>query len=186
MAEHLQFNTRGEFRDWLEENGTVSSGVWLLFGKPGGPVTIKAEEALEEALCYGWIDSQMQSLDEKSYIKYFCMRRKNSKWSQKNKELVQVLENRGAMTRHGREKIEEAKKNGQWDAPKTPAVTQEDIAALEKMLRGHEPASTNFQAMSPSVKKTYARGYLDAKTVEGRSRRLAWIMERLDKNLKPM
>ena len=101
MAELLAFAARGEFRSWLEENCRTSPGVWLLRGKPGGPKTLKAGEALEEALCFGWIDGQMESIDEKSYRKYFSLRREKSKWSEKNKALVKSLEERGLMTELG-------------------------------------------------------------------------------------
>jgi uncharacterized protein YdeI (YjbR/CyaY-like superfamily) len=161
-------------------------GIWLLFGKAGGPKTIKASEALEEALCFGWIDGQMQSIDDKTYVKYFSARRKNSKWSEKNKALVKMLEKQNAMTDQGRAKIEEAKKNGQWDAPKPPAVTDKEIAVLAELLKAHDPAYINFTAMSLSVKRTYTRAYLDAKTDDGRNKRLLWMIERLNKNLKPM
>lgn len=80
------------------------------------------------------------------------MRRENSKWSEKNKALAGKLEERGIMTDFGRKKIEEAKKNGQWDAPK----------------------------------KTYTRAYFDAKTDAGREKRIAWMVDRLNRNLKPM
>ncbi|MDL2273870.1 YdeI/OmpD-associated family protein [Oscillospiraceae bacterium OttesenSCG-928-G22] len=186
MPEYLQFASRGEFRNWLKANGMTSGGVWLLFGKSGGPDTITADEALEEALCFGWIDGQMRRLDNASYIKYFSMRRKGSKWSDKNKAIVAALEARGLLTDHGRAKIEEAKQNGQWDAPKSPPVTEEQVAFLADLLKEHEPAYTNFQAMPPSVKKTYARAYYDAKTDAGRKNRVLWMVERLTKNLKPM
>lgn len=186
MNEYLQFACREEFRGWLEENCLSSGGVWLLLGKPGGPKTIKASEALEEALCFGWIDSQMQSMDDKSYRKYFAIRVKNSHWSDKNKKLAETLEQRGVMTDHGRAKIQEAKKNGKWDLQKSPPITEEDMAALSAILQVYEPAYTNFLAMSPSVKKTYTRGYFDAKTEAGRAKRLSWIVDRLNKNLKPM
>jgi len=140
----------------------------------------------EEALCFGWIDGQMQSIDDKSYIKYFSMRRKNSKWSEKNKALAETLEKQGVMTDYGRAKIEEAKKNGQWDVPKPPEITEEQIASLSDLLKEHEPAYTNFIAMPVSVKKTYTRAYFDAKTDAGRNNRLSWMVERLNKNLKPM
>ena len=90
------------------------------------------------------------------------------------------------MTEFGREKIEEAKKNGQWDASKSIEITDEQIAQLSTLLEEYEPAFTNFQAMSLSVKKTYTRAYLDAKTAAGREKRIAWMVERLNKNLKPM
>lgn len=147
---------------------------------------LKASEALEEALCFGWIDGQMHSIDDKEYKKYFSMRRENSKWSEKNKALVKRLEEQGLMTDWGRIKIEEAKKNGQWDAPKSPAVTEEQIALLSGLLKAYEPAYANFQAMSLSVKKTYTRAYFDAKTDAGREKRIAWMVDRLNKNLKPM
>jgi len=186
LIEHLLFVSREEFRSWLKDNCISSGGVWLLFGKSGGPKTIKANEALEEALCFGWIDGQMQSIDDKTYIKYFSARRNNSKWSDKNKALVEKLENQGVMTDYGRTKIEEAKKNGQWDAPKAPIITEEQIGFLSDLLKKYELAYTNYQAMSPSVKKTYTRAYFDAKTDAGRDKRLSWIVERLNKNLKPM
>lgn len=112
MGEIMKFSAGADFRKWLQENCRSAAGVWLLFGKAGGPKTIKAEEALEEALCFGWIDGQMQRIDESTYKKYF--------------------------------------------------------------------------SMPMSVKKTYTRAYLDAKTDAGRGKRLAWMVDRLNKNLKPM
>lgn len=186
MSNIMEFADREAFRAWLSQNCMTSDGIWLLFGKAGGPKTIKAGEALEEALCFGWIDGQMQSIDDKSYKKYFSLRRENSKWSEKNKALVKTLEERGVMTDFGRKKIEEAKENGQWDAPKPIAVTEEQIVQLSALLEAYEPAFTNFQAMSLSVKKTYTRAYLDAKTDAGREKRIAWMVDRLGRNLKPM
>lgn len=182
----LEFADRAAFHTWLEKNSTSSDGVWLLFGKKGGPVTLSAKEALEEALCFGWIDGQMQSIDDKTYKKYFSSRRANSNWSGKNKALAAQLEQQGKMTDRGRAKIEEAKKNGQWEKPKAPPVADEQIAVLTSLLKEYEPAYTNFLTMSPSVKKTYTRAYFDAKTDAGRASRIAWIVDRLNKNLKPM
>lgn len=186
METILQFVDREAFRKWLSDHALSDEGVWLLFGKAGGPKTVKAGEALEEALCFGWIDGQMQSIDDQTYKKYFSMRREKSKWSEKNKKLVEKLEKQGIMTDFGRKKIEEAKKNGQWYAPNPMAVTEEQIAMLSELLKEYEPAFANFQAMSPSVKKTYTRAYLDAKTDAGREKRIAWMVDRLNRNLKPM
>ena len=186
MNEVMEFPDREHFRKWLEANSLSSEGVWLLFGKSGGPKTVKAGEALEEALCFGWIDGQMQSIDDQTYKKYFSLRRANCKWSEKNKKLTEALEKQGLMTDYGRLKIEEARKNGQWDAPKPQPVTEEQIGSLAAALQAFEPACTNFQAMSLSVKKTYTKAFLDPKTEEGRVKRLSWIVDRLNKNLKPM
>ena len=78
MRDIMEFTSREEFRKWLYEHCLSHAGVWLLFGKPGGPKTIKAGEALEEALCFGWIDGRMQSIDDKTYKKYFSMRREKN------------------------------------------------------------------------------------------------------------
>ena len=186
MSDIMEFAGREEFRKWLSENCLTSAGVWLLFGKAGGPKTIKAGEALEEALCFGWIDGQMQSIDAQTYKKYFSMRREKSKWSEKNKALAKSLEERGLMTDFGRKKIEEAQKNGQWYAPTPMEITEEKISCVSAVLEGYEPAFTNFQAMPLSVKKTYTRAYFDAKTDAGREKRIAWMIDRLNKNLRPM
>lgn len=186
MSGIMEFSDREEFRKWLYNHCLSNDGIWLLFGKAGGPKTIKAGEALEEALCFGWIDGRMQSIDDKTYKKYFSMRREKSKWSEKNKALVKDLEERGIMTDFGRKKIEEAKKNGQWYASKPEGITEEQIALLSSLLEGSEPACTNFKAMSLSVRKTYTRAYFDAKTDAGREKRIAWMVDRLNRNLKPM
>lgn len=186
MNDTLQFAKRTEFRKWLDENCQLSAGVWLIFGKKGGPKTLTATEALEEALCFGWIDGQMRSIDDNAYKKYFAPRREKSRWSEKNKALAADLEKRGLMTDFGREKIAEAKKDGSWDAPDLMKLTDEQVEVLSDLLKEHEPAYTNYQNMPPSVRKTYARAYYDAKTDAGREKRLAWIIERLNKNLRPM
>ncbi len=98
MTNIMEFASREAFRTWLSDNCQSSEGVWLLFGKAGGPRTVKAAEALEEALCFGWIDGQMQSIDDQTYKKYFSMRRDKSKWSEKNKALAISLEKQGLMT----------------------------------------------------------------------------------------
>ena len=91
------------------------------------------------------------------------------------------------MTDFGRAKIEEAKKNGQWDSAGKPSeITDEQIETVNSLLKQNEDAYNNFQGMSPSVKKTYTRAYFDAKTEDGRAKRLAWMIGRLEKNLKPM
>ena len=168
MENNLLFEKREDFRTWLTENATTSGGVWLIFGKTKQVKSLKAGEALEEALC-------------------FATRRKNSKWSEKNKKIVDKLEQQGLMTDLGREKIAEAKQNGQWaNATEPSAITDEQIAEVAALLKKNAEASKNFENMSPSVKKTYTRAYLDAKTEAGRTKRLAWMIDRLEKNLRPM
>lgn len=186
MSDILKFENREEFRKWLKNNCLSIEGIWLIFSKERSIKTITANEALEEALCFGWIDGQMESIDDKTYKKYFCLRRVNSNWSDKNKNLAENLEKQGLMTDFGRKKIEEAKSNGQWNIIKNNEVTEEQIVNSTDLLKDYEPAYTNFLRMSPSVKKTYTRAYLDAKTEQGREKRLLWMVDRLNKNLKPM
>lgn len=184
--EQILFETRLDFRNWLNANCTTSGGIWLVFSKNARIKTLKASEALEEALCFGWIDGQMQSIDETKYLKYFSLRRKGSKWSEKNKNLVKELEAQGLMTNFGQDKIEEAKKNGMWDAPKPEPITDNQVQMLVELLNGIEPAYTNFNSMSPSVRRNYTGLYFDAKSDDAKRRRLEKIIDRLNSNLKPM
>ncbi len=151
----MEFTNREDFRKWLYDNCLSNDRVWLIFGKMGGQKTIKASEALEEAFCFEWVDGQMQSIDDKTYKKYFSMRREKSKWFEKNKTLAKSLEERGIMTDFGRKKSDEAKKNGQWYAPKTPTITEEQITFLSSLLKAYETAYINFETMPLSIKKTY-------------------------------
>jgi uncharacterized protein YdeI (YjbR/CyaY-like superfamily) len=182
----LQFTSRADFRAWLQENAETSEGVWLVFGKTKAVVTLSANDALEEALCFGWIDGQMQSIDNTKYHKYFAKRRLKSIWSDKNKKTVEVLREKGIMTELGEKAVETAKKNGTWDAPKGNPITDDDIKAFTELLVGLSPAYENFIKMSPSVQRTYTGRYLSFKTDEARQRDFDKIVDRLNNNLKPM
>lgn len=158
-----------------------------MFWQKRGPATLTAKEALEKVLCFGWIDGQMKKIDARSYQKYFGQRRPNSKWSAKNKALAEKLQASGQMTKLGQAKIAEAQANGQWQQAQPPtAVTSEQVAELAARLQVSTRAYENFTNLSPSVQKTYTRAYFDAKTPTGRPKRLAWLMDRVERNLPPM
>lgn len=180
------FKDREELRKWLYENHDKSSGIWMVFGKTKNLVTVKAEEALEEALCFGWIDGQLNSIDQERYLKRFTPRRKGSSWSEKNRKTAEMLISSGRMTGSGLNAIEEAKRTGKWDATKADPIGEEQIDILIKALSGHELALLNFINMPQSVRKTYTALYLDAKKEETRVNRLQKIIERLNENKKPM
>jgi len=182
----IQFLARADFHAWLEENAETSEGVWLVFGKTKAVKTLTANEALEEALCYGWIDGQMQSVNETKYLKYFARRRGKSVWSEKNKKTVETLRARAMMTPLGEKAVETAKQNGAWDTPKAEPIGDEQVEAFAKKLAGISPAMENFAAMSRSVRLTYTRRYLSFKTEEARQRDFEKIIDRLNRNLKPM
>lgn len=181
-----QFETAAAFRAWLAQNGQSDDGTWLVFGKPGGPVTLSAQEALEEALCFGWIDGQIKRVDDHTYMKYFAPRRKQTEWSQRNIELADSLIKAGRMMPEGQAKIEEAKREGRFQPKARPQLTPEAIARFVEQVRGHEPAYTNLMKMPPSVHKSYTGYSLEPKSDAARARRMEQILERLDKGLKPM
>lgn len=117
--------------------------------------TLKAEEALEEALCFGWIDGQFDRIDETKYLKYFAPRRKGSRWSEKNKKLIEKLISEGLLTEAGLQAVERARKDGTWDAPQVPSITQEQIDTFAEAVRSNPRAYENFQKMPMSVKKQF-------------------------------
>jgi len=186
MDKVLTFANRQSFRKWLGEFGTESDGVWLLFSKKGDIKTLSAGDALEEALCHGWIDGQIQSLDDNTYKKYFARRRPDSKWSVKNKELAKTLMDKGLMTIHGLEAIDRARDNGSWDKAKRILIDDEQIEMFKEIIQSYKPAYTNLQAMSHSVQRAYTGFYLDARSDKTRQTRLERIVDRLNRNLKPM
>ena len=182
----LLFASRGCFRVWLQENAETSDGVWLVFGKAKAVVTLSASDALEEALCFGWIDGQMKGVDETKYLKYFAKRRAKSVWSEKNKKAVEMLRTKCIMTDLGEKAVETAKQNGTWDAPKDVLANDELKEAFVAKLSGICPAYENFCNMPPSVQRTYTMRYLSFKTEEARKRDFERIVDRLNKYLKPM
>ncbi len=186
MDKILTFADRQAFREWLGKFGTESDGVWLLFSKKGKIATLTAGDALEEALCHGWIDGQIQSLDGNSYKKYFARRRQKSKWSAKNKKLAQALIEKGLMAPTGMEAIERAKKNGSWENAKRVSITDGQIHMFQEIISPSEPAFSNFLDMPKSVQRTYTGFYFDAKSDKTRQARLEKIIDRLNRNLKPM
>ena len=186
MESQLLFADRGEFHAWLVDNHARSNGFWMVFGKGDTLKTVKASEALEEALCFGWIDGQIKSVDESRYLTRYTPRRERSKWSEKNRKLATKLIEQGKMTEHGLAAIARAKKDGTWDIPKGEPIASEQTDALVQALTGLEPALSNFQKMSPSVRRTYTAHYLSAKAEDTRKRRLEQIVARLNENKKPM
>ena len=186
MDKILTFTDRQVFREWLGRHGTESDGIWLLLSKKEDFVTLSAAEALEEALCHGWIDGQIQFVDDKSYKKYFARRLPKSKWSVKNRELAQTLIEKGLMTPQGLEAVENARKNGSWDSAGRPLIDDNQIEMFREIIQPYEPAHTNFVALTHSVQRTYTGFYLDAKSDRTRQSRLEKIIDRLNRNLKPM
>ena len=182
----LAFADRDAFRKWLVVNHQVNSGIWLVFGKAGKLKTLTADEALEEALCFGWIDGQLQKLDEARYRKRFTPRREGSAWSERNRSLAQKLIESDGMTEAGHAAIAQARKAGTWSLPKPAPISDAQVQMLVQALQGTGLALANFQNMPPSVRRTYTAVYLSAKKEDTKNRRLETIIARLKENKKPM
>lgn len=138
-----QFASQKELEDWLSKNFEQQTGVWVKFAKKGsGVTTVNYAEALDVALCYGWIDGLVNSLDEKFYLQKFTPRRAKSNWSKINKEHVARLIKEKRMQPAGLLQVEAAKKDGRWDAaynsPKTMVIPQDFLNLLSKNKKAEE------------------------------------------------
>lgn len=135
----LLFEDAGVWSRWLESSHATASGVWLRLRKKGSAIqSVTYLEALEVALCYGWIDGQTRKFDEGTYLQKFTPRRKGSIWSQINRDRVLALENAGRMKQAGLLEVDKAKANGQWDRAYSSAIPPElesALAANDKALR---------------------------------------------------
>ncbi len=185
-GETIFFETREQFRAWLSVNASYSSGAWLEFKKKKGAQKLTAANALEEALCFGWIDGQLESLGEDSYRKYFAPRGKASKWSEKNRKIAEKLIAEGKMTELGIQKIEDAKKRSCYGGEERQPVSDEIIENLRKALADEPEALNNYDDMPKSARRAYAGDFNSAKTDAGRQKKLIRIAERLKLNLNPM
>ncbi|MDL2292378.1 YdeI/OmpD-associated family protein [Acholeplasma sp. OttesenSCG-928-E16] len=179
----MTFSNRKEYRDWLSTNAETSDGFWMIFEKGK---SLSPNDALEEALCFGWIDGLMKNISPGKYKKYFAKRTIKSKWSKKNKELANELIAKGVMTNLGFEAIEVAKKNGMWNTVQKNEITDDQKNKLIELISVNSVALENFKKMSPSIQKNYVLMYFDAKTETTKIARLEKIISRLESNLKPM
>jgi uncharacterized protein YdeI (YjbR/CyaY-like superfamily) len=186
MSVQLIFKNRAAFRQWLRKNHAQPEGLWLVFGKNNMLKTLNPEQALEEALCFGWIDGLIKRVDETKYIKFFSPRRTKSHWSERNKGLAEELIQSGKMASPGRKAIENAKKNGTWESPERPVISQEEIERFVQAIASSSQAVVNFQNMPYSVKRQCTGFYLDAKREDARQRRLEKLIGLLEQNKRPM
>ncbi len=174
---YLVFQDRDDWRAWLTKNHQTASEVWLLHHKKRfqGP-TISLEDAVEEALCFGWIDNALRRRDEKTYLHRYSPRNPDSVWSIHNIARVEKLIEAGLMTTWGLAKIQAAKENGQWEA----AFRREDVEAippdLDTALRAQAGALEAYRALTPSRKKQLRYWLQSAKRAETKKRRIQAIL----------
>ena len=176
---------RKAWRKLLEKNHATSDGVWLIYDKKAsGKKRLEYSDAVEEALCFGWIDSTLRPLDDEKYMQRFTPRKSNSGWSALNKQRIEKMIDQDLMAKAGLEKIEEAKRNGAWEkldhieALKLP----EDF---EKALSKNKKAKTNFENFPQFTKKQFLYRINSARRPETRKERIKLLVKMAAANKKP-
>ena len=181
----LPFATKKAWVKWLAKNGAVSDGLWLRFAKKASGIpTVTFDEALEAALCYGWIDGLRKSDGDEYFLQRFTPRRKRSTWSKRNRDKVEALIASGEMQAGGLAEIERAKADGRWaaayDSPKNITVPPDLQAAFDKTPR----LKTCFDTLSSQNRYAILFRLHGAKKPETRAKRLAQFVEMLSKGEK--
>jgi uncharacterized protein YdeI (YjbR/CyaY-like superfamily) len=172
-----------EWRTWLSGNYNKEEGVWLVFRKKGkGPVPFGYQEALDEALCLGWIDSLLKRIDDYTYMRKFTPRKASSTWSDRNKERVEQLILEGRMRPQGMKTIQVAKENGMWDkGVKPPEVDDSLPAALLNAFREHPRARDFYFTLPDRAQKQFNIWINMAKRAETVRKRLEESLHLLEK-----
>ena len=171
-----------EWREWLSKNHASSSGVWLTIRRKNTQRDgLFLSDAIDEALCFGWIDSKLSPQDKVSYRLLFTPRKSRSIWSARNKQRVEELTREGKMTTAGLAKVLAAKQDGSWDM-----LNDVDELKIPEDLRlaltGDDAAQKNFESLSASAKKQVLWWILNAKRQETRMKRIQIALERLQKS----
>ena len=174
-----------DWRKWLELNHKEKDSVWVIFYKKKSPnYNLSWSDSVDEALCFGWIDSTKRAIDNDKYKQYFTKRKAKSNWSKVNKDKVKSLIDQGLMKEEGYKSIEIAKENGYWtildDVEKL--LIPED---LKKELAKHIEGNKYFDTLSKSDKKILLYWVVSAKRKETRQKRILEIVENACRNLKP-
>jgi uncharacterized protein YdeI (YjbR/CyaY-like superfamily) len=186
QLETIYANDRKAWREWLEKSHRTSPGIWLVYYKvKRSKPSVRYSEAVKEALCFGWIDSKVKSLDEDRYQQVFTPRKPKSVWSKLNKQYIEELIEQGLMTEAGLEKIEAAKQDGSWntlDASEALIVPVD----LKQALAANETADRNFEAFSDSSKKNILFWIGSAKRPETRLKRIEQTVSSAAQNKNPL
>jgi uncharacterized protein YdeI (YjbR/CyaY-like superfamily) len=179
----LYVKDRAAWRSWLADNHAKEKGTWLMFYKKGsGQESVKYEEAVEEALCFGWIDSIMKPGSEQFYYQRFTPRKPKSKWSEINKRRAAKMKRAGLMTPAGLEVIDFELDEIDPDSPVPPPPDLPEN--IVRALQAQPPAWENLQAMSPYARRIYSNFLTSAKTPETLAKRLDKAIALLKENKK--
>lgn len=181
QLEQVFVKNRGEWRNRLAEHHRQEDGIWLIFfRKSSGKLSLDYREAVEEALCFGWIDSTKKKIDDIRYAYKFTPRKANSKWSRLNKERAEKMIRAGRMTEFGWQKINAAKKSGYWDNPHTPPAFFTIPPEFEHALAENKQANAHFKNLAPGYQKQFIGWIATAKRPETRQRRIREAIELLE------
>jgi uncharacterized protein YdeI (YjbR/CyaY-like superfamily) len=182
--ELLYFRNAQEWREWLHNNHHSSTGVHLIFYKvSSNKESMRWEDAVQVAICYGWIDSTVKSLDNERRRQMFTPRKDKSVWSRLNKTYIEKLTANNLMHESGLKKIETAKKNGSWES--LDAVESLEMPKdLEAAFSKNKIALDNYNGFSPSYRKSYLYWLNQAKREETRSTRVTEIIKLCEQNIK--
>jgi uncharacterized protein YdeI (YjbR/CyaY-like superfamily) len=184
-APHVHVETAAAWRAWLEANHAVEDGAWMVTWRtPTGRPQVTWDEAVDEALCFGWIDATRRTVDDERSEQWFCRRRKGSGWSRVNKARIERLEADGRMAEAGRAVIEAAKADGSWalyDEVEDLVVPDDLAAALEAAA-----ARDAWDVLAPSIRKQALVQLVTAKRAETRAKRVALIAGRMAAGERPV
>jgi uncharacterized protein YdeI (YjbR/CyaY-like superfamily) len=181
------FKTLLDWRDWLSANHADAQGIWIIIQKKASQKPgIRYQEAVLEAVAYGWIDGKIKRLNDTEFMQRYTHRRWNSIWSRSNRERAEQLIAEGRMTPEGLRTVEEAKQSGRWDQaytiPKTEAHWLQDF--LDD-LKTNPIAYQNFTSFPPSARMMYLHWITEAKRQDTRARRIHTVITRSTQNLRP-
>ncbi len=181
----LYVTNRDEWRKWLSRHQATEAEVWLIFYKKETcKPTIRYEDAVEEALCFGWIDSIIKKIDAERYARKFTPRKDNSKWSALNKKRANKMIKEGRMTDIGLVTIQTAKKTGLWEKDGRPQISFDVPPEFAKALAQNKKAKENFDNLAPSYRKQYIGWIAVAKRAETKKRRIEESLILLEKGKK--
>ncbi len=185
MSSALEFASTAQFRRWLAANATSTEGVWLRLGKKGGAHELinyaqALDQALDQALCFGWIDGHKKPLDEHSWLQRFSRRRARSMWSARNVEHVARLTAAKQLTEHGQAEVDAARADGRWAKAYAPSSTSTVHTELVAELARRPKARAFFDVLTRANRYAIIFRLQTAKKLETHTRRLAAIVEMLE------
>ena len=176
----MLFSNAAAFDNWLQTNGADAPGLWLKLAKKGAPEpSFSKQEAIDAALCHGWIDGQRKSLDETFFLQRFTPRRPRSLWSRRNVQRVEMLMAEGRMKPAGVAAVEAAKEDGRWERAYAGPAAMEVPGDFEDALAGNEAARAAFQGLSKAQRYSFLWRIQTAVKSETRRRRIREFVDRL-------